>query len=109
MDRGRARVTLAAGALALVLAASGCTTDKTDVSAGVDDFNKELAPEGLALDCPKEIKGGEGTVFQCTLKGTRNGKSAPVQLKVAKESGDLVVDAANQAEFDRLRAEVAGS
>jgi hypothetical protein len=107
MNRGRARLTVAAGAIAVVFAA-GCG-DKTDVSAGVDDFNKELASDALVLDCPKEIAGGEGTVFQCTLRGTKNGKSAPVQLKVAKENGDLVVDVADQAAFDQTRQEVAGS
>lgn len=106
MFPGRARITLAAGVAAAVLAA-GCGSN-TDVSKGVEDYNKDLAGDGLALDCPKEIKGGEGTVFDCTLKGTRNGKSAPVKLKIAKEEGDLVVDAADQAAFDVARQEVAG-
>ena len=97
---------LAVGALAAVLAA-GCGA-KTDVSKGVEDFNQDLEPNGLTLECPKEIKGGEGTVFDCTLRGTRNGKSAPVQLKIAKEEGDLVIDAADQKAFDVARQEVAG-
>ena len=107
MDRGRKRLAVLAASGALVLIA-GCG-DKTDVSAGVDDFNKELATDGLTLDCPKEIDGGEGTVFECTLRGTKNGKSAPVKLKVTKENGDLVVDVADQAAFDQVRQEVAGS
>jgi hypothetical protein len=98
---------LAVGASAIVFAA-GCGA-KTDVSAGVEDFNKTLEPNGLTLDCPKEIKGGEGTEFDCTLRGTRNGKSAPVKLKVAKEEGDLVIDAADQKAFDLARTAVAGS
>ena len=106
MVLGRARITLGAAVAAAVLAA-GCG-DKTDVSAGVEDFNKDLAADRLALDCPKEIKGGEGTEFDCTLKGTENGKSAPVKLKIAKEEGDLVVDAADPAAFDVARQEVAG-
>ena len=101
-------MTIAAVALALVVAVAGCG-DKTDVSAGVADFNKELAPEGLALDCPKEVMGGEGTVFDCTMKGTKNGKSAPVQLKVVKEGNDLVVDVADKAAYEQVRQEVAGS
>ena len=98
---------LAVGASAIVFAA-GCGA-KTDVSAGVEDFNKTLEPNGLTLDCPKEIKGGEGTVFDCTMKGTKNGKSAPVKLKVVKEGDDLVVDVADQAAYDQVRQEVAGS
>jgi hypothetical protein len=102
-----AKATLAAlGASALLVFAAGCG-DKTDVSAGVADFNKQLATDGLMLDCPKEIEGGEGTTFDCTLKG-KNGKSAPVKLKVTKENGDLVVDVADQAAFDQVRQEVAG-
>jgi Domain of unknown function (DUF4333) len=94
------------GAIALALA-TGCGA-KTDVSKGVEDFNRNLEANGLTLECPKEIKGGEGTEFDCTLKGTRNGKSAPVKLKVAKEEGDLVIDAADQKAFDVARQEVSG-
>jgi len=96
---------LAVAALAVVFAGCG----KTDISKGVEDFNRTLEPNGLTLDCPKEIQGGEGTEFQCTLKGTRNGKSAPVTLKIGKEEGDLVIDAADQKAFDTARQEVAGS
>jgi hypothetical protein len=107
MIGGRARIAVAAGAAAALLAA-GCGS-KTDVSAGVEDFNRTLEPQGAMLECPKEVKGNEGTVFDCTLMGTRSGKSAPVQLKIAKEEGDLVVDAADQKAFDLARAEVTGS
>jgi hypothetical protein len=98
---------LAVGALAAVFVA-GCG-QKTDISKGIEDFNRTLEPNGLTLECPKEIKGGEGTEFDCTLKGTRNGKSAPVKLKIGKEEGDLVIYAADQKAFDVARQEVAGS
>jgi hypothetical protein len=94
--------------VAAAVVAAGCGA-KTDVSAGVEDFNRDLAGDGLALECPKEVDGGEGTEFDCTLKGTRNGKSAPVKLKVAKEEGDLVIDAADQKAFETAKQEVAGS
>jgi hypothetical protein len=97
----------AVGAIAAVFVA-GCGKT-TDISKGVEDFNRTLEPNGLTLDCPKEIKGGEGTEFDCTLKGTRNGKSAPVKLKIGKEEGDLVINAADQKAFDTARQEVAGS
>lgn len=102
----RGGTALAAGAIAVVFA-TGCG-QKTDVSKGVEDFNRELEPNGLLLECPKEVKGGEGTEFDCTLKGTRNGKSTTVKLKIGKEEGDLVIDAADQKAFDVARQEVAG-
>jgi hypothetical protein len=107
MDRGRSLSALAAVAAAAAVLVAGCGS-KTDVSGGVEDFNKDLAADQLALDCPKEVKGGEGTEFDCTLKGTKNGKSAPVRLKIAKEEGDLVIGAADQQAFDTARQEVAG-
>ena len=97
----------AVGAIAAVFVA-GCGKT-TDISKGIDDFNRTLEPNGLTLECPKEVKGGEGTEFNCTLKGTRNDKSAPVTLKIGKEEGDLVIDAADQKAFDTARQEVAGS
>jgi hypothetical protein len=97
---------LAVGAIAAVFAA-GC--GKTDVSGGVADLNQDLEQNGLTLECPKEIQGGEGTVFECTLRGTRNGKSTPVQLKIGKEEGDLVVTPADQKAYDMARQEVSGS
>jgi hypothetical protein len=95
-------------AVAVALLIAGCG-QKTDISKGIEDFNRTLEPNGLTLECPKEVKGGEGTQFECTLKGTRNGKSAPVMLKIGKEEGDLVIDAADQKAFDTARQEVAGS
>jgi hypothetical protein len=92
--------------LALVFAA-GCGTKKTDVTAGTADFNKELAPEGSKLDCPKEVVGGEGTVFECTIKG-KSGKSVPVQLKVVKKDGDLAVQATDQQAYDTARQQAQG-
>jgi len=107
MGLPRGGTALAAGAVAVVFAA-GCGA-KTDISKGVEDFNRTLEPNGLTLECPKEVSGGEGTKFDCTLRGTRNGKSTTVQLKIGKEEGDLVIDAADQKAFDTARQEVAGS
>lgn len=93
--------------VAAALFAAGCGGGKTDVSAGVDDLNGQLKPQGVSLECPNEVTGGEGTQFDCTMKG-RGGQSKSVQLKVAKEGDDLVVDIVNQAEFDAARKQVAG-
>ena len=40
--------------------------EKTDVSAGTEDFNQELAPQGLSLDCPKEIDGHPAAAMSLT-------------------------------------------
>ena len=106
MDLIKPRYMLSVAGLALVFAV-GCGGETTDVSAGTDDFNKELAAEGASLDCPKEVDGGEGTEFECTLKG-ESGKTSKVKLKVVKQDGDLAVDIVDQAAFDNSRQEVAG-
>jgi hypothetical protein len=99
-------------ALSLILAAvaAGCGGETTDVSGGVTDLNKQLTDQGLAaeLDCPKEIDGGEGTEFECTLKGTDSGTEEKVDLKVQKEGDKLVVNVADQAKFDASLQKVAG-
>jgi glycerate-2-kinase len=97
---------LSVAGLALVFAV-GCGGEKTDVSAGTSDFNKELAAEGSTLECPKEVDGGEGTQFECTLKG-KGGQAEKVQLKVVKQGGDLAVDTVDQAAFDTARQKVQG-
>ena len=61
----------------------GCGGEKTDITAAVDDTNKNL--QGAAtIDCPDEVDGGEGTKFDCTLKG-KGGKTATVQIKIIKD------------------------
>ena len=91
----------------LALLAAGCGGEKTDVSAGTEDFNRELQPQGITMECPKEVDGGENTQFECTLKG-KGGQSKKVQLKVVKDGEDLAVDVANKAEFDSAVQELAG-
>jgi len=68
---------------ATALIAIGCAGETTDISAAVDDTNKNL--QGAAtLSCDDEIDGGEGTEFDCTLKG-KGGKTATVKLKIIKD------------------------
>jgi hypothetical protein len=91
---------------ALAVLAAGCGEDKTDVSGGVDKLNQTLSPSGVNIDCPDEVDGGEGTTFECTLKG--NGKEEKVDLKVVKQGDDLAVDVAEPSDFQRKLASVAG-
>lgn len=84
------------------LVAVGCGGETTDISAAVDDTNKNL--QGAAtLDCPKEVDGGEGTKFDCTVKG-KGGKTAKVNLKVGKDS----IEPVSQKEYEAAVTKVAG-
>jgi N-methylhydantoinase B/oxoprolinase/acetone carboxylase alpha subunit len=71
---------------------AGCGGERSNVSGGVDQVNAELAKQGAQLDCPKEVDGGEGATFECTLKGTQTGKSAKIKMKIVKDKGALAVD-----------------
>jgi hypothetical protein len=90
---------LAALAVAGLLLA-GCGGERTDVTAGVDELNVELKKQDAELDCPKEVDGGEGTSFDCTLRSTSSKAEAPVTLKIVKEGEDLAVDLADQKQFE---------
>jgi hypothetical protein len=84
-----------AAVLVLAFAAAGCGGEKSDVSGGVDAINKELTAQNAKLDCPKQVDGGEGAKFDCTLKGTQTGKSEKVKMKIVKQNGSLAVDFAD--------------
>lgn len=96
-----------APAVGAALLVAGCGGSTTDVSAGTEDFNQELKADGLSLECPKEVSGGEGTQFECTMKG-KGGATKTVQLKIVTDQGDLAVDVVNKAEYDATRKELAG-
>jgi len=90
--------------------AAGCGGEKTDVSGGVENLNKQLADQGLAasLDCPKEVDGGEGAEFECTLKADEGGQQEKVQMQVQKENDKLVVDVKDRAAWEKAIENVAG-
>ena len=109
MDRlRRLGATLALFSTTAIVAA-GCG-EKTDVSGGVDNLNERLTQQGIPakLECPKEVDGGEGTKFECTLKANEGDKSAKVQMQVQKEGDDLVVDVTDQQAFEKAITDVAG-
>ena len=83
--------------------AVGCGGETTDISAAVDDTNKNL--QGAAkLDCADEIDGGEGTEFDCTLKGTKSGKTEKVNLKIEKNG----IAPVNEKDYVAALQKVAG-
>ncbi|HEX8744264.1 MAG TPA: hypothetical protein VF712_14125 [Thermoleophilaceae bacterium] len=110
MHRPRRIATALTLACATALAVAACGGETTDVSGGVENLNKQLADQGLAasLDCPKEVDGGEGTDFECTLKGDEGGKEEKVQMQVKKEGDKLVVDVKDRAAWAKAIQSVAG-
>jgi hypothetical protein len=90
MDRIRRITTAFALVCAAAVIAAGCGGETTDVSGGVADLNKTLKDENRAaeLDCPKEVDGGKGTEFECTLKATEGDASEKVKLEVQEEGGE---------------------
>jgi hypothetical protein len=110
MDRLRRICAALALVSAAAVVAAGCGGEKTDVSGGVDNLNERLTQQGIPakLDCPKEVDGGEGTDFECTLKANQGGKEQKIQMEVQKEGGDLVVDVKDQRAFEKALAAVAG-
>ena len=110
MDRLRRIGAALTVATVVVVVAAGCGGEKTDVSGGVDNLNERLTQQGIPakLECPKEVDGGEGTEFECTLKANQGGKEEKLTMEVQKEGGDLVVDVKDQAQFEKALASVAG-
>ena len=108
MERLTRMRSLLAMALVVVGVAAGCGGETTDVSGGVKDLNNDLKGQGAELDCPKEVDGGEGTEFECTLKATEGDTSEKVDLKVDKEGDDLVVNVVDRAKFDAALQKVTG-
>ncbi|MDX6697309.1 MAG: hypothetical protein QOE65_706 [Solirubrobacteraceae bacterium] len=83
---------LAAVTVPLALMFVGCGGEKSNVSGGVKAINQALAAQSARLDCPTEVKGGEGATFDCDLIGTKTNKSTKVKMKIVKENGSLAVD-----------------
>lgn len=110
MDRLRRIGAAIAISLALVVVAAGCGGETTDVSGGVENLNKRLDDQGIAatLDCPKEVDGGEGTDFECTLKPDEGGAEQKVQMEVQEENGELVVDVRDGKAWEKAIENVVG-
>jgi len=101
MDPRRIRLRNAISLVAVApLFAVGCGGETTDISAAVDDTNKNL--QGAAtLSCDDEIDGGEGTKFDCTLKG-KGGKTETVSIKIIKDGIAPVSEKAYVASLQKV-------
>ncbi len=71
--------------------------ETTDVSKPVEELNASLKDTDTQLDCPDEVPGGKGAVFNCTFEGP--GGKFDTTLVVKEEGDDLTVDGQNQKEF----------
>jgi C-terminal processing protease CtpA/Prc len=92
-------VSVVAGALI-----AGCGSQESDLSGAIADSNKNLAENGVTLDCPKKVDGGDGTKVKCTLTGKDTGKKVPVEVKV---KGDSIVPV-DQAAYEQAIHEASG-
>ncbi|MEA2467859.1 MAG: hypothetical protein QOJ57_1985 [Thermoleophilaceae bacterium] len=101
IDLSGCRRVLSIGAFGALLVV-GCGGTTTDITAAVDDTNKSLAQQGASISCPDQVDGGDGTEFECTLKGTETGKTAPVKIKIQKDSLAPVSDADYGAALARV-------
>lgn len=102
-------VQFSALALAGAMAVVGCGGEVTDVGQSVEQINTKLLAPHAQLDCPKEVDGGDGKSFECTLKARTGSGSAPVTMKITRENGELAVDLADPKRFDAALKKVTGS
>jgi hypothetical protein len=84
--------------------AIGCGGETTDISAAVEDTNKDLQQLGVTIDCPDTVDGGTGTEFECTLKGGETGTEKTIKLKTGEDS----IEPISQEEYEAAVNEVAG-
>ncbi len=95
-------------AIAAALATLGlaaCGEERSDVSGGVGAMNRELAREGVRLDCPDEVDGAAGASFHCQLRGSQTRRTARVEMRIVEDDGQLAVDFAGGR--DRVQSAIA--
>jgi hypothetical protein len=98
----------AVATLAVTPLLAGCSDETTDVSAGVNEINSKLPRgSGARLDCPKEVDGGKGTKFDCTLLSSKTGKKRRVEMQITEEGGQLRVSLDAKTFNRALRAVIA--
>jgi hypothetical protein len=103
---GRVGHRLRAGALALAVAAggAGCGSDTVSSAKAVETFNRVAAARDVKLTCPEELDKGLDHI-DCTLQGTKTGKTAAVKVRGIDTEDDFL-DAVDGAEFNKAVQEV---
>ena len=92
---------LCAAVLAVAVAAggAGCGDDTVSSSKAVEAFNRVAAARNVKLMCPEELDKGLDQI-DCTLQGTKTGKTAPVKMRGIDTEDDFL-DAVDGNEFAR--------
>jgi len=88
---------LCAGAFAAVLAVgtAACGGGKADISKAVDAANEQLKAVDVKLSCPDKVD--KDAQFDCTVQGTKTGKTATIKANVAGEKKDTLTPVDNNA------------
>ena len=97
---------LCASALALLAAAGGpgCGRDTVTSGKAVQAFNRVAEARGVALRCPERVDSSTETI-DCTLEGTRTGKTAPVKMRGLGGEDDFI-DAVDGTAFNNAVQQV---
>ncbi len=102
--RRRAAHCLRASALATALATVGaCGNGTVATRTPVETFNRVAEARDVKLACPEEVD--KGKEFDCTLQGTRTGKTATVKMEGLGDK-DAVVNAADGPAFNNAVQQV---
>ena len=89
-------------AIAVSVGAVGCGS-KADISQAIDSANKQLEAADAKLSCPDEVD-NESKPFDCTVTGTKTGKTAPVKMKIESDS----ITPADQDAYQKALEQVSG-
>ncbi len=101
--RGGALAVALAAATAAVAVAGACGGGAVSTETPVETFNRVAEARNVRLECPEEVD--KGKEFDCTLHGTRTGKTATVRIEGLSDK-DAVVDAADGAAFNNAVQQV---
>lgn len=100
----RARYCLLPIAFAAGVIGPGCGGGTVSSTKAVEAFNRLAEARNVALECPEEFDKDKREV-DCTLRGTKTGKTAPVKIESLSDEDDLI-EAADGAEFNRAVQQV---
>ena len=89
---------VATTALCLVAAAggAGCGRDTLSSADAVEAFNELAKARDVRLMCPEDIR--KKQEIDCTLQGTKTGKTAPVKMRGLDNEDDFI-DAVDGEQF----------
>ena len=84
----RRRIGIGAFIAVLAIGTAACGGGKADISKAVDAANEQLKTVDVKLSCPDEVD--QDAQFDCTVQGTKTGKTATIKANVAGENKDTL-------------------